>query len=253
MIGTGSACGLASEETGRPLVRVGGEGASFVLRELRDWAEELACRAGFDGLPTTGRAAVWIAAAVAVCALGGLWWSGVVSPGDAAGGPSAPGGSARGPSVESSRAAAPALAATVTVHVVGEVRRPGVYELRGGARVVDAVEAAGGVLGAADQSAVNLARVVADGEQIAIPRQGAAGATGAVAAPGTAARPGKIDLNTATAAQLDTLPGVGPSTAGKIVSDRTENGPFRTVDDLMRVPGIGPAKLEALKDLVTVG
>ncbi|HEY5432939.1 MAG TPA: ComEA family DNA-binding protein [Coriobacteriia bacterium] len=111
---------------------------------------------------------------------------------------------------------------------MGEVRRPGVYELAGGSRVV------------------------ADGEQIAIPRQGEGGPAIA-AAPGAASKPGKIDLNTATEAQLDTLPGVGPSTAGKIVSDRTESGPFRTVDDLMRVPGIGPAKLDALKDLVTVG
>jgi len=224
-----------------------------VLRELRDWVEELACRAGFDGLPSTGRAAAWIAGALVVCTVGALWWSGVMAPGGGASGAGAPGSRVGGSSAEASHGAAPALAATVTVHVVGEVRRPGVYELRGGSRVVDAVRAAGGALGAADQSAVNLARVVADGEQVAIPRQGGGGAAGAAASPGAAAQPGKIDLNTATAAQLDTLPGVGPSTAGKIVSDRTENGPFRTVDDLMRVPGIGPAKLEALKDLVTVG
>jgi competence protein ComEA len=224
-----------------------------VLRELRDWVEELACRAGFDGLPSTGRAAAWIGGALAVCSVGALWWSGVTAPGGAAGNAGVPGSPASSSSIESSHGAAPALVATVTVHVVGEVRRPGVYELSGGSRVVDAVQAAGGALGAADQSAVNLARVVADGEQVAIPRQGAGGPAGAAASPGATARPGKIDLNTATEAQLDTLPGVGPSTASKIVSDRTENGPFRTVDDLMRVPGIGPAKLEALKDLVTVG
>jgi len=223
-----------------------------MLRELRDWVEELACRAGFDGLPSTGRAAAWIGGVLAICAVGALWWSGVTAPG-AAGGAGVPGSPVGGSSTEASHGAAPALAATVTVHVLGEVRRPGVYELRGGSRVVDAVQAAGGALGAADQSAVNLARVVADGEQVAIPPQGAGGPAGATASPGAAARPGKIDLNTATEAQLDTLPGVGPSTATKIVSDRTENGPFRTVDDLMRVPGIGPAKLEALKDLVTAG
>jgi competence protein ComEA len=156
--------------------------------------------------------------------------------------------------VEPSSAAEPAVLATVTVHVVGEVRRPGVYRLPGGSRAADAVAAAGGLLGPADQTAVNLARVVADGEQIAVPREGEAGPAGATTAgaPG-AARPGKIDLNTAGEAQLDTLPGVGPATAAKIVSDRTENGPFRTVDDLLRVPGIGPSKFEALKDLVTAG
>jgi competence protein ComEA len=224
-----------------------------VLRELRDWVEELACRAGFDGLPSSGRAVAWVAGAVAVCAASTLWWSGILAPGAPAAGEGAPGAPATGASAESSRDAVPAALATVTVHVVGEVRRPGVYELRGGSRVVDAVTAAGGTLGAADQAAVNLARIVADGEQIAIPRQGAGASAGAATVPGAAARPGKIDLNTATEAQLDTLPGVGPATAGKIVSDRTENGPFRTVDDLMRVPGIGPAKLDALKDLVTVG
>ena len=198
-----------------------------MLRELRDWVEELACRAGFDGLPSTGRAAAWVAGAIAICVAGALWWSGAAGAGTPAGAAGAAPRAGTGGSAEASRAM-PATAATVTVHVVGEVRRPGVYELAGGSRVV------------------------ADGEQIAIPRQGEGGPAIA-AAPGAASKPGKIDLNTATEAQLDTLPGVGPSTAGKIVSDRTENGPFRTVDDLMRVPGIGPAKLDALKDLVTVG
>lgn len=223
-----------------------------MLRELRDWVEELACRAGFDGLPSTGRAVAWVAGAIAICVAGALWWSGAAGAGTPAGAAGAVPRAGADGSAEASRAL-PAVAATVTVHVVGEVRRPGVYELSGGSRVVDAVAASGGTLGAADQAAVNMARIVADGEQITIPRQGEGGTVAAATAPGAAARPGKIDLNTATEAQLDTLPGVGPSTAAKIVSDRTENGPFRTVDDLMRVPGIGPAKLDALKDLVTVG
>ena len=84
------------------------------------------------------------------------------------------------------------------------------------------------------------------GVVLAASASGAAGASAGV-------RSGKIDLNTATEAQLDTLPGVGPATAAKIVSDRKENGPFRSVDDLLRVPGIGPAKFDALKDLVTAG
>jgi competence protein ComEA len=223
-----------------------------MLRELRDWAEELACRAGFDGLRMTGRVAAWAAGAVAVCVAGTLWWSGASGAGAAAGGPG-PGGPVGGAPAVASQTTGPALAATVTVHVVGEVRHPGVYELPGGSRARDAVAAAGGLLGAAEQAAINMARVVADGEQIAVPRQGQGAAVGGAAVSGAAARSAKIDLNTASEAQLDTLPGVGPATAGKIVSDRTENGPFRTVDDLLRVPGIGPSKLEALKDLVTVG
>ncbi len=224
-----------------------------MLRELRDWAEELACRAGFDGLPTSGRVAVWAAAATAVCVAGTLWWSGVFSVGGDDGSPQTGAVSVVKASTESSGGAQPAMAATVTVHVVGEVRRPGVYELAGGSRAIDAIDAAGGLLGAADQSAVNLARVVADGEQISVARQGAGGSAGGSANPSTGVRSGKIDLNTATEAQLDTLPGVGPATASKIVSDRNENGPFRTVDDLLRVPGIGPSKFDALKDLVTAG
>lgn len=224
-----------------------------MLRELRDWAEELACRAGFDGLPTSGRVAGWAAAAIAVCVAGTLWWSGVFSADGDDGSPRAGAASMAKASTDSSRAADPAIAATVTVHVVGEVRHPGVYDLQSGSRAIDAIDAAGGLLGAADQSAVNLARVVADGEQIAVPRQGERGAAGEAGNTSAGVRSGKIDLNAATEAELDTLPGVGPATAAKIVSDRKENGPFRTVEDLLRVPGIGPSKFDALKDLVTAG
>jgi competence protein ComEA len=136
------------------------------------------------------------------------------------------------------------------VHVVGEVGRPGVYELAAGARARDAVAAAGGLLGDAEQGAINLARVVTDGEQIAVPRQGEAPIGVAATGTGVTGAEAKIDLNTASAEQLDSLPGVGPATAAKIISDRTANGPFRNVDDLMRVSGIGPAKFDSLKDLV---
>ena len=142
-------------------------------RELRDWDEELACRAGFDGLPSTGRAAAWVAGAIAVCAVGALWWSGALGAGASPGTAGAAPRVGTASSAEASRGL-PATAATVTVHVVGQVRRAGVYELAGGSRVVDAVTAAGGTLGAADQTAVNLARVVADGEQIAIRDKGRA-------------------------------------------------------------------------------
>jgi len=191
--------------------------------------------------------------AVAVCVAAGLWWSGAFASAGTGGVTETTAPARAAGSVESSSGSTPAVLATVTVHVVGEVRRPGVYQLPGGSRAADAVAAAGGLLGPADQGAVNLARVVADGEQIAVPREGEGGSVGTAGGTAGTARPGKIDLNTASEAQLDTLPGVGPSTAAKIVSDRTENGPFRTVDDLLRVPGIGPSKFDSLKDLVTAG
>lgn len=226
-----------------------------MLRELRDWAEELACRAGVDTWPVAARrAAALVAVALVIAA---VWRWGLAGGGEAWS-PAEDGASrpAAGPATrEASASARPSAPATVTVHVVGAVRRPGVYLLASGSRAADAVHAAGGLLGNADQSAVNLARVVADGEQIAVPVQGAsAGAAGGTAAGGARGAPrGKVDLNSATPEQLDALPGVGPATAAKIVADRTENGPFRTVEDLLRVPGIGAKKLDALKDLVTVG
>jgi competence protein ComEA len=150
--------------------------------------------------------------------------------------------------------------AVVVVHVVGAVKEPGLYTLPGGSRVGDVIAAAGGVTSEAAGEAVNLARVLVDGEQVFLPtkKQVAAGvavppgSAGAASGAGTTAG-GKVDLNRATAAELDTLPGVGPSTAQKIVDDRTKNGPFKKVEDLMRVTGIGPKKFESLKDLVTVG
>jgi len=224
-----------------------------VWREVRDWVEELACRAGFDGLPGGGRGLAVAAAIVAALAVGYLALNTRGSTVQLPRQDEAPSSAA---TASADPASIPTEPATITVHVVGEVRHPGVYALPSGARAIDAVEAAGGLLGDAEQAAVNLARPIADGEQIAVPRQGdvvAGAASGTTGAGGSAAAGGKIDLNTASAEQLDTLPGVGPSTAAKIVADRTANGPFRTVDDLMRVPGIGPAKLEALKDLVTAG
>lgn len=138
---------------------------------------------------------------------------------------------------------------------------PGVRELAEGARVQDAVDAAGGFADGAARDALNLARVLADGEQIVVPSQEeavsepVAAVDGGDAGSGAAASPtgGKIDLNRATAAELDALPGVGPSTAEKIVADREANGPFRTVEDLKRVSGIGDKKFADLADLVCVG
>jgi competence protein ComEA len=147
--------------------------------------------------------------------------------------------------------------AEVVVHVAGAVAHPGVYRLPAGSRVADAVAAAGGALGSAASDAINLARVLTDGEQVYLPVMGEV-PPGAVGAPagtighsgGPAAGP--VDLNRASAADLETLPGIGPATAQKIIDDREKNGPFATVEDLMRVPGIGQKKLEALKEYVTV-
>lgn len=145
----------------------------------------------------------------------------------------------------------------VLVHVVGSVRRPGVYELAEGSRVVDAVNAAGGMLPDAVAAAINLARVTQDGEQVVVPDEdtnaaSAGGVAGGTAGSGTSVSSGPIDLNTADATALDALPGVGPATAAKIVADREQNGPYSSVQDLGRVAGIGPKKLEQLKDLVCV-
>jgi competence protein ComEA len=143
----------------------------------------------------------------------------------------------------------------VAVHVAGRVRRPGLVRLAAGSRVVDAVRAAGGTAPGADLDAVNLARKLVDGEQVRIPAHGQAAP--AAAAPGASGAPagqvaGPLDLNTATAEQLDTLPGVGEVTAGRIVAYRTAH-PFTSVDELLEVPGIGQRRFEQLKDLVTVG
>jgi competence protein ComEA len=139
------------------------------------------------------------------------------------------------------------------VHVAGAVVAPGVYEVLGPARVVDAIEAAGGTTPEAALDSLNLAAPLVDGQRIYVPVVGetvAAAADGAFI--GDAAPIGPIDLNTATAAELDELPGVGPATANAILEHRDEHGPFATVDDLTDVSGIGPAKLDAIRDLVRV-
>lgn len=154
----------------------------------------------------------------------------------------------------------------VTVHAAGQVAAPGVYSVPGGARVADLITAAGGLLPEADVDRLNLAARVVDGTRVYIPRKGetppaespAGDGAGATAPAGSAtggvpgAPAGPVDLNTATAAQLDTLPGVGPATASAILTYRTRNGRFKSVTELLEVPGIGPAKLEAIRPLVTV-
>jgi len=160
----------------------------------------------------------------------------------------APDRGAGGPRVE------PATDGRVVVHVAGAVRRPGVYRLREGRRVGDAVRRAGGGRPGADLDAVNLAAKVTDGQQVLVPVRAAAAPPGtAGAAAGTATAPGvPLNLNTATLEQLDTLDGVGPATAQKILDARTARGGFRSVDELGDVPGIGPKRLAVLREKVRV-
>ena len=165
---------------------------------------------------------------------------------------------------------------TVRIHVAGAVVRPGVYKVLSSSRVVDAVTAAGGATSNADLERINLAQTIIDTEQVFVPFRSSRttkvtvaprlrpsrttvpasvpavpGAVPIIGAPVTTLSP-LINLNSATSDQLDTLPGVGPSTAKAIISYRTRKGPFGKVEDLLNVPGIGPAKVGAIRDQVTV-
>lgn len=170
-----------------------------------------------------------------------------------------------------SATSSPMSPAIITVHVAGAVNSPGVYRLPSSARVVDAVASAGGALRSADLESINLAQTITDTEQIYIPvkkvsrprvttaprlrPQRTTPTTAPVIIGGSAgAQPTRlINLNTATASELDSLTGVGPSTAKAIIAYRTKKGVFSKVEDVLNVPGIGPAKLAALRDQVTVG
>lgn len=146
----------------------------------------------------------------------------------------------------------PAPPATVTVHVTGPVAHPGIVTLPAGARVGDAVQAAGGFASGAAPGAVNLARPLTDGERLDLAAPAVPGAPDE--APGAApAAGGKVDLNRASAQELDELPGVGPVLAERIIAYRTENGPFASVEQLQEVPGIGESRLADLSPRVTVG
>jgi len=168
--------------------------------------------------------------------------------------PAPPAGSAVSTRAVASAAARPTVgevadtSTTVVVSVVGSVLRPGLVTVPSGSRVADAVQAAGGLVPPADAASVNLAALVTDGQQIVV---GADGVTTGGAGGPAAAPSGKLNLNTATAAELDALPGVGPVLAQRIV-DHRDQGPFTSVDQLDDVPGIGPARAAELAELVTV-
>ena len=159
-----------------------------------------------------------------------------------------------------------ATSGSVVVHVIGAVSRPGVVTLPPGSRVTDAINAVGGASAEADTQQLNLARILTDGEQIRVPRIGEvlpdpAPQPGGNTAPGARTAPGKsgdggasgtVNINTASASELEKLPGIGPALAQRIVEYRDSHGPFASVDSLTDVPGIGKAKLEGLREQATV-
>jgi competence protein ComEA len=147
--------------------------------------------------------------------------------------------------------AEPAAVQKLLVHVVGAVREPGLYRLDDGSRVDDALRAAGGPKPKAALDLINLAAPVADGQQVIVPLRGEDGVAGSAASGSTGgAAVGPVHLNSATLEQLDTLPGIGPVTAQKILDYRNEHGAFSSIEELDSVPGIGPARLAELKKLV---
>jgi len=156
----------------------------------------------------------------------------------------------RAPAFALPRAEPPAPPPALVVDVAGAVRLPGLYRLPHGSRVADAVAKAGGANARAALDGVNLAAPLADGEQVVVPTKLAGGGVAAPAGSSPTSTTGPVSLSTATAEQLDALPGIGPVTAQKIVDYRTAHGAFRSVDELDAISGIGPAKLDQLRGLV---
>ncbi|HSJ71853.1 MAG TPA: ComEA family DNA-binding protein [Acidimicrobiia bacterium] len=175
--------------------------------------------------------AVTVIGVAVIIVLGGFMWFGMGPPPTAA--------------VPES-AAAPTtvgIPASITVHISGAVLRPGLVSIADGSRMADAVAAAGGALPSADLGSINLARQVRDSDHVIVPVHGEGSGSPGESADG-------IDINTATASELEALPGVGPVLAERIVAFRTERGPFSSVEDLLDVPGIGEAKLAQMRDTI---
>jgi competence protein ComEA len=212
----------------------------------RSWREQVDDLADATGT-TPARLALGAAVAVGAVALG--WW--LLRPPAAPPEASLPFASTTVAEAAGPTSTAPAA---LVVHVAGSVVAPGVHELTAGARVVDAIEAAGGLTNEADEARVNLAAPLVDGARVYVPATGEEPPPIAVGDPGPASEvaAGPVNLNTADAAALEALPGVGPATAAAILEHRTKVGAFTSVDQLLDVPGIGDAKLEALRDLVVV-
>lgn len=210
----------------------------------------------FDpGLP--GARALAVAGLLAALVAGGFLWTSRPAPHEAPGPAASPAVSSGPPVVPAPQgspgAATAGPAATVVVHVAGKVRRPGIVTLPAGARVSEAIKAAGGLRPGAGTGSLNLARRLVDGEQIpvGVPAAAAPAAGRSPAADGGS--PGApLDLNTATAEQFQQLPGVGPVLAERIVAYRTQHGGFRGVDQLREVTGIGERRFAELKDHVRV-
>ena len=174
-----------------------------------------------------------VAAIAVVISLGGWWWTSLPEP--------APEGTAPVVSMVE-----PVPASRLLVHVAGEVHHPGVVLLEPGSRVVDAIEAAGGATRSAVLAGINLAAPLIDGSQIIVPST--ADARPKPGFPGDEL----VQVNTASTTELETLPGVGPVMAGRIVSHREQNGPFAVFEDLLDVPGIGEATLARLRPLIRI-
>jgi len=145
----------------------------------------------------------------------------------------------------------PAVAPIVVVDVAGKVKKPGVYKLPSGSRAIDAITAAGGARAGIDLSDINLAHVLTDGEQIVVGAPKTLSNSRSRGAKKTIVS-GPVNINTATLAQLDTLPGVGPAIAARIISYREKNGPFKTIEDLRKVPGMGESKFAQVQNLIKI-
>ena len=137
----------------------------------------------------------------------------------------------------------------LVVHVSGAVQKPGLYQLAPGSRVQDAIVAAGGLLPDGDEAMLNLAAFLKDGQRVLVPTYGQAQATAA----SSSTQAGPVDINSASLEALDSLPGIGPVLAQRIIDYRTVNGPFASVEDLQQVEGVGAETFQKLKDLVTTG